>query len=83
MADALVEENVFVPAGECNNIGLGGHVQTGGLGPFGAMFGYTSQNVEDFKCVLADGSLQAVTKPTKKTSKFNDDLFYVTRSQGR
>lgn len=77
LAVVFVENGAFVPGGICDDIGIGGHLQTGGIGMWGPLFGAFSNYVDSFKIVLADGSLQAVTKPKDGTTKLNDDLFYA------
>ena len=39
LTEAMVSENVFVPTGECIDIGVSGHVQTGGIGVWSRAFG--------------------------------------------
>ncbi|KAL9178796.1 hypothetical protein ACHAXT_003927 [Thalassiosira profunda] len=73
-----VDQEVFVPTGECDKVALGGHIQTGGFGPWGRTFGPLTNRVAEFKIVLADGSLRTVTKPQEgEQNKFNEDLWYA------
>lgn len=79
MADKFVLEGVFLPTGECTDVGIGGHQQTGGLSAsWSHTFGYFAHHVESFEIVLpADGSRVVVENPKGgSTSDLNDDLFY-------
>jgi len=79
LVQTFVTEGVFIPTGECKSIGIGGHTQTGGFGPWGRSFGYFTGYVDSFRIVLPDGSIRSVEKPGRKplTSQPNNDLFYA------
>jgi hypothetical protein len=79
---------MFIPAGICANVHLGGHVQTGGYGMLTRAFGLLSDYVEGFEIVLANGNHEKVWKPNSpfapkdlepdcKLSKENNDLFWA------
>jgi len=48
-ADYLDSNNYFLPFGECNSVHLGGHVQTGGYGHIGRIFGGLLDYVHGFE----------------------------------
>lgn len=79
LAETFVDEGVFIPTGECTDVGIGGHQQTGGLSAsWGRTFGYFVHHVESFRIVLPDGSLHLVETPKGgSTSDLNDDIFYA------
>ncbi|KAL7518071.1 hypothetical protein ACHAWX_002929, partial [Stephanocyclus meneghinianus] len=75
---ALIDNDVYIPAGECGGVGVGGHMQTGGFGIFGRSLGRFNSHITAFDIILADGSLVSISSPQKKkTTKFNDDIWYA------
>ncbi|KAL7518124.1 hypothetical protein ACHAWX_002982 [Stephanocyclus meneghinianus] len=74
----LIDNDIYIPAGECGGVGVGGHMQTGGFGIFGRSLGRFNSHITSFDIILADGSLVSVSSPQKKyTNKFNDDIWYA------
>ncbi|KAL3797145.1 hypothetical protein HJC23_000483 [Cyclotella cryptica] len=74
----LIDNDVYIPAGECGGVGVGGHMQTGGFGIFGRSLGRFNSHIAAFDIILADGSLVSVSSPQNNvTSKLNDDLWYA------
>jgi len=67
----LGKHNVFVPHGECTNVHLGGHVQTGGYGQLGRSFGLLGDHVVSLEIVDHNGDFKEVTHTS------DPDLFYA------
>ncbi|KAH8812733.1 putative FAD-linked oxidoreductase [Xylogone sp. PMI_703] len=65
----LREHKVFVPHGQCVDVHLGGHVQTGGFGQLGRSFGLLGDHVVSIEIVDHAGQVKEVTK------KSDADLF--------
>ncbi|KAI1330965.1 hypothetical protein F5Y16DRAFT_408403 [Xylariaceae sp. FL0255] len=66
----LGENKVFVPHGQCTEVHLGGHVQSGGYGQLGRSFGLLGDHVLSIEIIDADGKSKEVTKETEP------DLFF-------
>lgn len=67
----LGENKLFVPHGQCVNVHLGGHVQTGGWGQLGRSFGLFGDQVVSVEIVDHEGNFKEVT------TKNDPDLFYA------
>ncbi|KAI1817976.1 hypothetical protein GGS20DRAFT_530424 [Poronia punctata] len=65
----LTENKVFVPHGQCTEVHMGGHVQTGGYGQLARSFGLLGDHVLSFELIDSDGISKEVTKDS------NPDLF--------
>ncbi|CAG8537490.1 2703_t:CDS:2, partial [Cetraspora pellucida] len=65
----LREEDRFVPHGQCSQVNIGGHIQTGGYGQLARSFGLLSDHVEKFRIITANCQTQWVSR--------NDDLFFA------
>ena len=68
--DFLLANKVFVPTGQCVNVCLGGHVQTGGYGMFARSFGLLGDYVREMEIVDYTGSVLKITKDS------HPELFY-------
>ncbi|KAI9719583.1 MAG: hypothetical protein M1812_003354 [Candelaria pacifica] len=67
----LTEHKLFIPHGQCTEVHLGGHVQTGGYGQLGRSFGLFGDHVLSLEIVDHDSNLKEVTKAT------DPELFYA------
>jgi FAD binding domain len=67
----LKKNAVFVPHGQCINVHLGGHVQTGGYGQLGRSFGLFGDHVVSLEVVDQEGNLKEVTR------KSDAELFFA------
>ena len=70
--DKLTAEGRFLPSGQCEYVGLGGHVQTGGYGQLARGFGLLSDYVDEIRIISYDTTEQ---KYTSKWIKKGDELF--------
>ncbi|KDR72759.1 hypothetical protein GALMADRAFT_126419 [Galerina marginata CBS 339.88] len=60
--DKLREHKLFIPAGQCSYVNLGGHVQTGGYGHLIRSFGLFSDHVKAVRIITANGQIQWVRR---------------------
>lgn len=67
----LKSHHVFVPHGQCINVHIGGHVQTGGYGQLGRSFGLFGDHVTSLEVVDHEGNFKEVTR------KNDPELFYA------
>ncbi|KAL5351769.1 hypothetical protein ACLOAV_003630 [Pseudogymnoascus australis] len=67
----LTRHKLFVPHGQCIDVRLGGHVQTGGYGQLGRSFGLFGDHVLSLEMVDHEGNFKEVTKAT------DPELFYA------
>ena len=58
----LAKNHVFVPHGQCTEVHVGGHVQTGGYGQLGRSFGLLGDHVISLELIDHNGSEREVTK---------------------
>ena len=63
--------NLFVPHGECENVHIGGHVQSGGYGQLYRAFGLFGDHVRAIEVITADAEKKIISKET------HPDLFYA------
>ena len=78
LAARFKREKVTIPHGECPQVAIGGHAQTGGYGHLVRSFGLTLDHIEAFDIVLANGDLRTVTrpKPGSPLSTIDEELFW-------
>jgi FAD binding domain len=70
--DFLSKNHLFVPTGQCTDVHLGGHAQTGGYGQLARSFGLLGDHVISLELVPYDGG------PVKEVNKKSDpDWFYA------
>ncbi|KAF9949220.1 hypothetical protein BGZ72_008980 [Mortierella alpina] len=69
----LRKKQSFVPHGQCSQVYLGGHVQTGGYGQLGRSFGLLADHVEKFHIITADGEDRWV----RRDDPNDKDLFFA------
>ncbi|KAH9219668.1 hypothetical protein DL95DRAFT_483904 [Leptodontidium sp. 2 PMI_412] len=65
----LRDHQLFVPHGQCTDVRLGGHAQTGGYGQLGRSFGLLGDHIWGIRMINYDGEIQELTKSS------NADLF--------
>ncbi|MFO1141230.1 MAG: FAD-binding protein [Amaricoccus sp.] len=70
---ALDSYGVHLPAGECDDVCVGGFVQGGGLGFTSTTFGMNCDNVIELRVMLADGSIVIANEGA------NRDLWWAMR----
>ncbi|KAJ9614036.1 hypothetical protein H2200_002172 [Cladophialophora chaetospira] len=67
----LKSHQLFVPHGQCTDVRLGGHAQTGGYGQLGRSFGLFGDHIWAIRLINHDGEIQEVTKAN------NPELFFA------
>ena len=67
----LTKNHVFVPHGQCTDVHVGGHVQTGGYGQLIRSFGLFGDHVISFEIVDHEGNCKEVTQAS------DPELFYA------
>jgi hypothetical protein len=72
----LGQNNVFVPHGQCTNVHLGGHVQTGGYGQLGRSFGLLGDHVVSLE-IVTYGKDPNSAKSMEITKTSQPELFYA------
>ena len=60
----LTKNKLFVPHGQCTEVHLGGHVQTGGYGQLARSFGLLGDHVVSLEIVDHEGEFKEITKAT-------------------
>ncbi|GJJ70206.1 hypothetical protein EMPS_02555 [Entomortierella parvispora] len=70
----LTERGRFVPHGQCSQVYLGGHVQTGGYGQLGRSFGLLADHVEKFRIITA---LDCKPRWVTRGVRADEDLFFA------
>ncbi|BCE03531.1 FAD-binding oxidoreductase [Marinicellulosiphila megalodicopiae] len=72
----LEEMGLFMPTGQCYDVFVGGHVQTGGYGQLCRAFGLFSDQLISFDMYTADGKFISVD------AKSHPDLFFAVLGGG-
>ncbi|KAK0510058.1 hypothetical protein JMJ35_007452 [Cladonia borealis] len=67
----LKQNKLFVPHGQCTDVHLGGHGQTGGYGQLARAFGLLGDHIWGIRMIDHSGEVKEVTK------KSNPELFYA------
>ncbi|KAI4234330.1 MAG: hypothetical protein L6R40_006807 [Gallowayella cf. fulva] len=67
----LRSHQFFVPHGQCADVRLGGHAQTGGYGQLGRSFGLFGDHIWGIRMINHEGEIQEVTKGS------DPELFYA------
>lgn len=67
----LTKQHLFVPHGQCTEVHIGGHVQTGGYDQLGRSFGLFGDHVISLELIDHEGNSKEVTKAT------DPELFYA------
>ena len=68
LVDFLASKKLFVPTGQCAEVCLGGHVQTGGYGQLIRSFGLLGDHVVSIELIDTNGDCEEVTR--SKEDKF-------------
>lgn len=74
----LTNVGLFMPTGQCYNVHVGGHVQTGGYGQLTRAFGLFSDHIVSFEIFLADGTKKTVARDDPADA----DLFFAVLGGG-
>lgn len=76
----LKDKGLFMPTGQCYDVHVGGHAQTGGYGQLSRAFGLFSDHIVSFEIFLADGTKRtiAVDSPDQE----DKDLFFAVLGGG-
>ncbi|HAV76748.1 MAG TPA: hypothetical protein DCX53_05270 [Anaerolineae bacterium] len=76
----LKEAGLFMPTGQCYDVHVGGHAQTGGYGQLSRAFGLFSDQIVSFEIFLADGTKRVVAADSP--DQFDKDLFFAVLGGG-
>lgn len=76
----LGEKGLFMPTGQCYNVHIGGHAQTGGYGQLSRAFGLFSDQIVSFEIFLADGKKRVVAAESPEQA--DKDLFFAVLGGG-
>lgn len=67
----LTKSKVFVPHGQCTDVHLGGHVQTGGYGQLIRSFGLLGDHVSSLEIIDYEGNSKEITRAS------DPEMFYA------
>ncbi len=76
----LKKDGLFMPTGQCYDVHVGGHAQTGGYGQLSRAFGLFSDQIVSFEIFLADGTKKIVAVDSPDQS--DKDLFFAVLGGG-
>jgi hypothetical protein len=76
----LKNAGLFMPTGQCYDVHVGGHVQTGGYGQLSRAFGLFSDQVVSFEIFLADGTKKTIAVDSPLQA--DKDLFFAVLGGG-
>ena len=76
----LKDLGLFMPTGQCYDVHVGGHAQTGGYGQLARAFGLFSDQIVSFEIFLADGTKRVVAADSPE--QFDKDLFFAVLGGG-
>ena len=76
----LKEAGLFMPTGQCYDVHVGGHAQTGGYGQLARAFGLFSDQILSFEIFLADGTQRVIAADSPE--QFDKDLFFAVLGGG-
>jgi hypothetical protein len=71
---------LFMPTGQCYDVFIGGHAQTGGYGQLARAFGLFGDQIVSFELFLADGSKKTVAADSG--TQADKDLFFAVLGGG-
>ena len=71
---------LFMPTGQCSNVHLGGHAQTGGFGQLSRAFGLLTDHIVSAEIITADGIKKTIS-PTSADQELKD-LFFANFGGG-
>lgn len=60
--DFLKENKLFVPHGQCRDVHVGGHCQTGGYGQLARSFGLIGDHIRSIRYINYEGEIKEMTK---------------------
>lgn len=76
----LREKGLFMPTGQCYDVHVGGHAQTGGYGQLSRAFGLFSDQIVSFEIFLADGTKKTISVDSPEQA--DKDLFFAVFGGG-
>jgi len=76
----LREKGLFMPTGQCYDVHVGGHAQTGGYGQLSRAFGLFSDQIVSFEIFLADGAKRIISVDSPEQA--DKDLFFAVFGGG-
>ncbi len=76
----LKEAGLFMPTGQCYDVHVGGHAQTGGYGQLARAFGLFSDQILSFEIFMADGTKRVIAADSPE--QFDKDLFFAVLGGG-